>query len=178
MGTLLNWIDTMFFGIRRILTGGVELPERPALNFEGATVTDNPAENRIDVTFPGLLVDSSGGFVVGRVGGGWVTVRSDRSGFRVSNGHGRGVAFEVDNSAGEVRVAYALQVASVVHLGDVDGLDAAASGVTLASVGGALRVAQHAAPKVTGSRADPQAALKNLLAALADAGFIVDQTVV
>lgn len=49
----LNWLDALFFGVRRILAGGVELPERPAVNFIGASVTDNPAENRIDVAFPG-----------------------------------------------------------------------------------------------------------------------------
>ena len=49
----LNWIDALFFGVRRILAAGVELPERPALNFVGASVTDNPAENRIDVVFQG-----------------------------------------------------------------------------------------------------------------------------
>jgi hypothetical protein len=37
-------------------------------------------------------------------------------------------------------------------------------------------LAQHSPPKVTGSRSDVQGALKNLLAALANAGFIVDQT--
>jgi hypothetical protein len=37
-------------------------------------------------------------------------------------------------------------------------------------------VAQHAPPKDTGSRADPQVALTNLLAALANAGLIVDNT--
>jgi hypothetical protein len=45
----LSWIDTLFFGVRRIFAAGSELPERPALNFVGATVTDNPGENRTDV---------------------------------------------------------------------------------------------------------------------------------
>ncbi|WP_437304406.1 hypothetical protein [Sorangium sp. So ce388] len=36
----------MFAGVRRIFAAGVELPERPALNFVEAMVTDNPAENR------------------------------------------------------------------------------------------------------------------------------------
>ncbi len=52
----LNWLDTLFFGVRRVLSGGVELPERPALNFVGASVTDNPAENRIDVAFLGSSI--------------------------------------------------------------------------------------------------------------------------
>ena len=51
--TKLNWIDALFFGVRRILAAGVELPERPAINFVGASVTDNPAENRIDVVIQG-----------------------------------------------------------------------------------------------------------------------------
>jgi hypothetical protein len=34
----LNWLDTLFFGVRRVLAAGVELPERPALNFVGASV--------------------------------------------------------------------------------------------------------------------------------------------
>ena len=173
---LLNWIDTMFFGVRRILSGGTELPERPALNFEGATVTDNPAENRIDVTLAGLQPDGSGGFVIGNRTGGWVTVKPGNQGFRVSISNGKTFAFVVDNGAAEVRVGYALHVASVVQLGDVGAVGARSSGVVMGSVGGALRVAQHAPPKVTGSRADPQAALKNLLAALANAGLIVDQT--
>jgi hypothetical protein len=174
---LLNWIDTMFFGIRRILTGGGELPDRPALNFEGATVVDNPAKNRIDVTFPGVQQDSAGGFVIGSAAGGWVTVRPGDQGFRVYGSGGRVFAFEVDNGAGEVRVGYALRAEGAIQLGDVGETVAPASGVTLTSVRGALRVIQHAPPKVTGSRADPQAALKNLLVALASAGLLVDNTV-
>jgi hypothetical protein len=114
--------------------------------------------------------------VIGSAAGGWVTVRPGDQGFRVYGSNGRAFAFEVDNGKSEVRVGYALRAAGVVQLGDVDALVAPASGVTLASVRGALRVAQHAPPKVTGSRADPQAVLKNLLAALANAGIIVDQT--
>jgi len=52
----LNWLDTLFFGVRRVLAAGVELPERPALNFVGASVTDNPAENRLDVAFLGSSI--------------------------------------------------------------------------------------------------------------------------
>jgi len=35
----LNWLDTLFLGVRRVLAAGVELPERPALNFVGVSVT-------------------------------------------------------------------------------------------------------------------------------------------
>jgi|GEM_PF-3624613 len=52
----LNWLDTLFFGVRRVLAGGVELPERPALNFVGASITDNPAENRIDLALLGSSI--------------------------------------------------------------------------------------------------------------------------
>ncbi|WP_437567954.1 hypothetical protein [Sorangium sp. So ce542] len=58
MSRVLNWIDTLFFGVRRIFAAGVELPERPALNFVGAVVTDNPAENRTDVFIPGTWLIS------------------------------------------------------------------------------------------------------------------------
>lgn len=53
---MLNWIDALFFGVRRIFGGGIELPERPALNFIGAICTDNPAENRTDVAFVGTTI--------------------------------------------------------------------------------------------------------------------------
>ena len=52
----LNWLDALFFGVRRVLFGGVELPERPAINFIGAICTDNPAENRTDVAFIGTII--------------------------------------------------------------------------------------------------------------------------
>ncbi|WP_437982915.1 hypothetical protein [Sorangium sp. So ce117] len=58
MSRVLNWIDTLFFGVRRIFAAGVELPERPALNFIGAICTDNPAENRTDVFIPGAWLVS------------------------------------------------------------------------------------------------------------------------
>jgi len=52
---MLSWIDTLFFGVRRILAAGVELPERPAINFAGAgvVVTDDPANNRTNVAIAG-----------------------------------------------------------------------------------------------------------------------------
>ena len=53
-----RWIDTLFFGVRRIFAAGVELPERPALNFVGAVVTDNTAENRTDMFIPGAWLVS------------------------------------------------------------------------------------------------------------------------
>ena len=86
-----------------------------------------------------------------------------------------GFAFEVDNNAGQVRVAYALLASNIVHLGDVAAPATPASGITLAAVGGALRVVQHAPPAVTGSRGG-NAALQSLLSVLANAGFIIDNT--
>ncbi|WP_437798512.1 hypothetical protein [Sorangium sp. So ce693] len=52
MGKVLNWIDTLLFGVRRIHAAGVEMPERPAINFtgKGVTATDDPANNRTTVT--------------------------------------------------------------------------------------------------------------------------------
>ncbi|MGK4000650.1 hypothetical protein [Sorangium sp. So ce1024] len=58
MSRVLSWIDTLFFGVRRTFAAGVELPERPALNFVGAVVTDNPAENRADVFIRGAWLVS------------------------------------------------------------------------------------------------------------------------
>ncbi|WP_438041458.1 hypothetical protein [Sorangium sp. So ce128] len=50
--SILNWIDTLFFGVRRVFAAGVEVPERPAINFAGGgvTVSDDPANNRTTVT--------------------------------------------------------------------------------------------------------------------------------
>ncbi|WP_437647885.1 hypothetical protein [Sorangium sp. So ce362] len=52
MTGILNWIDTLFFGLRRIYAAGVEMPERPAINFAGPGIaaTDDPANNRTTVT--------------------------------------------------------------------------------------------------------------------------------
>lgn len=46
----MGWISTKLLGVRRILMEGVFAPERPALNFIGLGVADNPEENRTDVT--------------------------------------------------------------------------------------------------------------------------------
>ncbi|WP_437279359.1 hypothetical protein WME90_02025 [Sorangium sp. So ce375] len=59
MAGILNWIDTLFFGVRRLYAAGTELPERPAINFAGpgVTATDDPANNRTTVTVaPGDMV--------------------------------------------------------------------------------------------------------------------------
>jgi hypothetical protein len=52
---MLNWIDALFFGVRRIFFDGVEQPERPAVNFtgDGVSVADDPANNRTTVTISG-----------------------------------------------------------------------------------------------------------------------------
>ncbi|WP_437623403.1 hypothetical protein [Sorangium sp. So ce1151] len=58
--SVLNWIDALFFGYRLIHAAGVEMPERPAMNIAGAgvTVTDDPANNRTDVAFAPVAIDS------------------------------------------------------------------------------------------------------------------------
>lgn len=45
--------------VRRILSPGVELPERIVLSFKGVGMVDNAAEKRLDESMPGLLLDGS-----------------------------------------------------------------------------------------------------------------------
>lgn len=49
---LLSILDTVLFGVRRVFSNGVELPERPAIAFagEGVTVVDDVANNRTTIT--------------------------------------------------------------------------------------------------------------------------------
>src|SRR5689334_22544980 len=49
---LLNWIDTLFFGYRRIYAAGVEMPERPAVNISGpgVVVSDDAGNNWTNIT--------------------------------------------------------------------------------------------------------------------------------
>ena len=178
MGTLLNWIDTMFFGIRRLFDGAdAELPERPAVKFAGAcSVVDDPANNRTVITVGGLIPDQGGGFTIGTAAGGWVTVQSDGNGFRVYNDDESDFAFEVDNNNGVTRSRWMIEAQGGVFLDDAQGAQPApASGAYLYALAGALRVAQHAPPVVTGSRGG-NAALTSLLGVLANAGLIVNQT--
>lgn len=56
MSLLLNWLDEKLFGIRRVVFGGEDLPDRPAISFEGAGVSaveDDVANNRTKVTISG-----------------------------------------------------------------------------------------------------------------------------
>src|SRR6185369_4212071 len=114
MGTLLNWIDTMFFGIRRLFDGAdAELPERPAVKFTGAcSVVDDPANNRTVITVGGLIPNQGGGFTAGKATGGWVTVKSDAFGFRVANSDESDYIFTVDNTADTVVVRGSLQLST------------------------------------------------------------------
>src|SRR5262245_58608545 len=171
MGTLLNWIDTMFFGIRRLFDGSdAELPERPAVKFAGAcSVVDDPAGNRTVITVAGPLPDAGGGFTIGTAAGGWVTIKSDAGGFRVYNGDESGFAFEIDNNNGVTRSRYVIEAASGVLLEDAQVQLTPASGAYLYALAGALRVVQHAPPAVTGSRGG-NTALASLLSVLANAG--------
>jgi hypothetical protein len=105
---------------------------------------------------------------------GWVTVKSDESGFRVESGDQSGFALEVDNnSQGVTRSQYAIEAHAGVLLDDAQGEEpASASGARLYALAGALHVAQHAPPTVTGSRGG-NAALASLLAALANVWLVV-----
>ena len=178
MGTLLNWIDTLFFGVRRLFDkADAELPERPAVKFAGAcSVVDDPANNRTVITVGGLIPEQSGEYILGASAGGWVTVKSDGGGFRVYNDDESEFAFEIDNNNGVIRSQYPIQAFHGMLLGDeLAALPAPASGATVYALGGAFRVAQHAPPTVTGSRGG-NAALASLLTVLANAGLIVNST--
>lgn len=50
---MASWLDGLIYGVRRILGNGTEVAARTTINFIGATVTDNPGEDRTDVTFTG-----------------------------------------------------------------------------------------------------------------------------
>ena len=176
--SLLNWIDAMFFGVRRLFDGSdTALPERPAVKFGGAcSVVDDPAGNRTVVTVGGLLPDAGGGFTIGTAAGGWVTVKSDTSGFRIADAKESGYALVVDNTNAVISLGYRAELAGTLRLADTTAQLPPPSGVALQAVKGALRVAQHAPPVVSGSRGG-NAALASLIAALSGAGIIVDQTV-
>jgi hypothetical protein len=48
----MSWISTLLLGVRRILNNGDFMPERPAIDFRGATsIVDNPAGNRTIITY-------------------------------------------------------------------------------------------------------------------------------
>jgi len=78
----MSWLDTLLFGIKDILEAGVAKPARPKLNFvSGATVVDNAAQNRLDVTVSGSSPSSTTPAEVtnsaGAVGVGTTFARSD-----------------------------------------------------------------------------------------------------
>src|SRR5262249_8485294 len=66
---------------RRVLVDGVELPDRPTINFTGAgvTVTDNPTNNRYEVSIPGA---ASGGGLTEVTGTAPVAVTTPSTGVR------------------------------------------------------------------------------------------------
>lgn len=49
----MSLLDDLIFGVRALLANGTEMPRRGGLNFVGATVTDNAAQDRTDVTISG-----------------------------------------------------------------------------------------------------------------------------
>lgn len=59
----LSWLDAILFGVRRLLAGTSELPERPALKVTGAgaTLTDDPVNKVTVLNIPGV---TAGGGVI------------------------------------------------------------------------------------------------------------------
>lgn len=49
----MGFLDTLIYGYRTILSGGVEVTRRNKVNFVGCTVADNPTTGATDVTPPG-----------------------------------------------------------------------------------------------------------------------------
>lgn len=47
-----SWLETILFGIRYVYDDGLILTERPALNFVGATVSEDPVNNWITIEIP------------------------------------------------------------------------------------------------------------------------------
>ena len=72
---MLTWLDALL-GFKEILENGVVKPLRARVNFIGATVTDNPAQARLDVEFIGTGVPTSRQVIAGAglTGGGPLTV--------------------------------------------------------------------------------------------------------
>jgi len=46
----MGWLADKLAGVRNVLAAGIPFPRRQAINFVGATVTDNAAQDRTDVT--------------------------------------------------------------------------------------------------------------------------------
>jgi hypothetical protein len=46
----MSWLDKFFFGIQLVQVDGVQLPAEPVLNFANATGTDDPLNNRTNIT--------------------------------------------------------------------------------------------------------------------------------
>jgi hypothetical protein len=121
--------------------------------------------------------DAGGGIIIGSPTSGLVAVKSDKEGFAVYNDDESSFAFHVDNNYGWVRSSYPMQVkGSPLAFTDVMTFaPTPTDGVMMASVGGALRVAQKSPPTIAGSRGNGDA-LRNLLAELAAQGLILDRT--
>jgi hypothetical protein len=51
----MGLLDSLIFGVRRVLIGGAQMPDRQTINFDASTftVTDNPGAGRLDVTVIG-----------------------------------------------------------------------------------------------------------------------------
>lgn len=180
-------------GVRRVITSDgtmlkgrmvIELPDTINAVDEGPTPT-RPARTRLEfvTTKLGIDPDGTGGWNIGVTTGGWITVLSDAFGFRVRNSDGSGYSFEVANNVDTTTVRGVLQnidgVTSdaMIIMGDTGSplVSLGTSAVALQCVSGTLKVTQHAAPTVTGSRGG-NAALASLLTTLANLGLIVNST--
>src|SRR6185295_15370073 len=49
----MSFLDGLIYGIRSILNNGTSVPTRSALNFIGATIADDPTNDRTNVTVSG-----------------------------------------------------------------------------------------------------------------------------
>lgn len=47
-----SWLTTLIYGVRTVFTNGALMPERNALNFVGATLTDDPVLKATTITIP------------------------------------------------------------------------------------------------------------------------------
>lgn len=75
-GSMLNWMDALLFGLRRVFVGSIEMPERPAIQCGwGITATDDPntnrtvlsvvsADNTIEVGPSGVRVPGAAGLLI------------------------------------------------------------------------------------------------------------------
>lgn len=81
----MNPLDTLIFGIRKVIAAGVELVNRDAIEFVGATVTDDTVNKRTVVTLPQALPSGSANQLLQHDGTQWTPV-SGISAARITSG--------------------------------------------------------------------------------------------